>query len=210
MNIEQAYDIWADRYDTDQNLTRDLDQQVTVETLSPFTFKSVIELGCGTGKNTRFLLTKAQRVIALDFSEKMLSQARGKITDERATFRRTDITKPWKIPDHFADLITSSLVMEHIEDLPFIFNQARLKLKTGGYFFISELHPSRQYLGSKAGFFDTEDGRVNPTAYIHHISSFLDSARQNDFHLTILKEWFDTGIEDKPPRLVSFLFQVQK
>ncbi|MCF7801894.1 MAG: class I SAM-dependent methyltransferase [Candidatus Marinimicrobia bacterium] len=209
MNIEQAYDIWADQYDTDTNLTRDLDKRATQEALSSLTFHTVIELGCGTGKNTIFLLSKAQRVLALDFSEKMLSRARKNITDKRVTFQKADITQPWEVPDHFADLITSSLVMEHIKDLSFIFSQARLKLKTGGHFFISELHPFRQYLGSRAGF-DTENGRINPRAYTHHVSQFLDSARQNDFHLTTLREWFDANGTDKPPRLISFLFQVQK
>lgn len=207
MNIEKAYDIWADQYDTDTNLTRDLDKRATQETLSSLTFHTVIELGCGTGKNTRFLLTKAQRVLALDFSEKMLSRSRKNIADKRVTFQKTDITKSWEVPDQFADLITASLVLEHIDDLTIIFSQARLKLRSGGHFFISELHPFRQYLGSRAGFFNTENDRINPRACTHHVSQFLNSARQNDFHLITLQEWFDTNGKDTPPRLISFLFQ---
>ncbi|MCF7797818.1 MAG: class I SAM-dependent methyltransferase [Lentisphaeria bacterium] len=209
MNIEEAYDIWADQYDTDQNRTRDLDAKATLATLASVPFESVIELGCGTGKNTRFLLTRAHRVLAVDFSEKMLSQARKNIVDKRVTFQKADITQSWEVPDHFADLVTANLVLEHIGDLTFIFSQARLKLRPGGNFFISELHPFRQYLGSRAGF-ATEDGRVNPRAYPHHVSQFLDGARQNNFHLALLQEWFDTDGADKPPRLISFLFQANQ
>ncbi|MDV7140436.1 class I SAM-dependent methyltransferase [Maribacter sp. TH_r10] len=39
-----------------------------------------MELGCGTGKNTVWLLKKAQRIIGLDFSQEMLNIAKEKIT----------------------------------------------------------------------------------------------------------------------------------
>jgi ubiquinone/menaquinone biosynthesis C-methylase UbiE len=60
MSIEKAYDFWANQYDTNQNRTRDLDKISTIETLSKYDFKSVLELGCGTGKNTKWLLLKAK------------------------------------------------------------------------------------------------------------------------------------------------------
>jgi ubiquinone/menaquinone biosynthesis C-methylase UbiE len=52
MNVQEAYNHWSATYDTDTNLTRDLDRLVTTNTLSNLKFKSAIELGCGTGKNT--------------------------------------------------------------------------------------------------------------------------------------------------------------
>ena len=130
MTIEKAYNIWADQYDTNKNKTRDLDQKSTVQTLKKYSFESVIELGCGTGKNTMYLLTKAEKVLALDFSQEMLNIAKAKIIDPRVNFQEADVLKKWKASDSFADLITSSLILEHIEDLDFIFNQAFLKLKT--------------------------------------------------------------------------------
>ena len=78
MSIEKAYNAWAEQYDTNENKTRDLDIKATVESLSKYKFKHVLELGCGTGKNTSWLLTKAERVIGLDFSQEMLNIAREK------------------------------------------------------------------------------------------------------------------------------------
>ena len=52
MSIENAYNIWANQYDTNENRTRDLDKKSTIETLSKYEFENVLELGCGTGKNT--------------------------------------------------------------------------------------------------------------------------------------------------------------
>ena len=68
MSIEKAYNSWADQYDTNQNKTRDLDKTASIETLSKLNFEKVIELGCGTGKNTEWLVNKADQIIGLDFS----------------------------------------------------------------------------------------------------------------------------------------------
>ena len=58
MNIQKAYDDWSETYDSDQNRTRDLDQVVTEKTLANFRYKSILELGCGTGKNTPSLTNR--------------------------------------------------------------------------------------------------------------------------------------------------------
>ena len=97
MNIEKAYNIWADQYDTNSNKTRDLDTKSTIKTLNKFDFSKVIELGCGTGKNTTFLLKKADKIIGLDFSKEMLNKAKAKIKDERVEFRKADLTAEWNI-----------------------------------------------------------------------------------------------------------------
>jgi ubiquinone/menaquinone biosynthesis C-methylase UbiE len=88
----------------------------------------------------------------LDFSQEMLNKAKEKIADERVVFRKADLTESWEIDNNFAELITCSLTLEHIENLHHIFNQANLKLKKNGIFFISELHPFKQYSGSKAQY----------------------------------------------------------
>ena len=129
MSIENAYNIWARQYDTNVNRTRDLDKRCTIETLNNLVFKNVLELGSGTGKNTEWLLNKAERIIGLDFSQEMLNKAKEKISDKRVTFKKADLTKDWKVENNFADLITSSLTLEHIKNLDHIFFQANQKTK---------------------------------------------------------------------------------
>lgn len=206
MSIEKAYNSWADQYDTNQNKTRDLDVHATIKTLGKYDFDSVVELGCGTGKNTEYLLTKAKKIIGLDFSTEMLAFARQKIQDDRVVFQKADLTHEWELENDVADLITSSLTLEHIQDLDFIFQQARLKLKTDGIFFISELHPFKQYQGSRAKY-QTEDGTVELETYVHHISNFTSAAAKNGFQLLEVNEWFDEEKESETPRLISFVFR---
>jgi ubiquinone/menaquinone biosynthesis C-methylase UbiE len=206
MNIEKAYNIWADQYDTNSNKTRDLDSKSTRETLNKFDFSIVIELGCGTGKNTNYLLKKADKIIGIDFSQEMLNKAKAKIQDERVEFRKADLTAEWNIENNFADLITCSLVLEHIKDLDFVFNQANKKLKKGGIFFISELHPFKQYSGSKAKF-ETENGTQELETYVHHVSEYLSVASENGFELEELKEWFDEENKSGIPRLIGIVMR---
>ncbi|QCK15803.1 class I SAM-dependent DNA methyltransferase [Mangrovivirga cuniculi] len=205
MSIEKAYNSWADQYDSNDNKTRDLDAKATIETLSKYRFTNVLELGCGTGKNTQWLLTKAERIIGLDFSLEMLNHAKRKITDRRVEFKLADLTKEWDIENQFADLVTSSLTLEHIDDLNHIFNQAYQKLSENGIFFISELHPFKQYTGSKAKY-KTESGEEELEVYTHHLSDYLDNALRNGFKLLVVNEWFDDKTRNELPRLVTFVF----
>lgn len=68
--IKDDYDTWAHQYDIDSNPTRDLDKIATIESLSRLDFSKVLEIGCGTGKNTEWLITKASSLVGLDFSKK--------------------------------------------------------------------------------------------------------------------------------------------
>jgi predicted TPR repeat methyltransferase len=206
MSIEKAYDSWALQYDTSDNKTRDLDRKSAIDTLSKYEFKNVLELGCGTGKNTDWLLEKAERIIGLDFSQEMLAIAKLKISDDRVVFKKADLTKDWDVENQFADLVTSSLTLEHINDLDHIFSQANQKLKKNGLIFISELHPFKQYIGIKARF-ETENGVEELETFTHHISDYVNNAEKNGFRILEIKEWFDNSSPTDFPRLISFVFE---
>jgi ubiquinone/menaquinone biosynthesis C-methylase UbiE len=206
MNIQKAYNEWSASYDSDENLTRDLDQQVLREALASLHVQSILELGCGTGKNTSFLIQIGRRVHALDFSEGMIAKAREKVRAENVKFSIADLTRQWPCEDESYQLIVCSLVLEHIEDLVFIFSEAFRVLQEKGRFLIHELHPFRQYEGKKARF--ERDGETTEIpAFVHHISDFTNAASQQGFTLVKLDERWHAADQNKPPRLVSFLFE---
>ncbi|HJR81207.1 MAG TPA: class I SAM-dependent methyltransferase [Anaerolineales bacterium] len=206
MSIQKAYDDWSDTYDTDENLTRDLDQKVTQEILAKLHFDSILEIGCGTGKNTMFLAQIGATVYAVDFSEGMIRKARDKVKAENVHFAMMDITQKWNVEDQSFDLVVCNLVLEHIESLSFTFAQAARVLKENGRFFINELHPFKQYEGKKARFYREEE-TIEVGAFVHHISEFLNAARANGLALVELSEHWHEKDRGKSPRLLSFIFE---
>lgn len=206
MNIRQAYNTWAVQYDTNDNKTRDLEAKVLRMSLAEIPFDSCLEVGCGTGKNTVWLVNKAKQVRAIDLSEEMLAKARQKITSDSVQFTQADITNEWSFADQLYDLISFSLILEHIQDLDRIFREASRFLKQGGFIYIGELHPFKQYTGTKAHF-DTEQGRHIVECYTHHLSDFIQIAKKYELSLFDVNEYFDNDLKDAMPRILTILLK---
>ena len=206
MSVKEAYSEWSATYDVDRNLTRDLDGQVTREALENIHCKSILEIGCGTGKNSSLLAKIGEKVLAIDFSRAMTDKAKEKTRADNVTFSVADIMGEWPCADQSADLIVCNLVLEHIADLSFIFSEAFRCLAKRGSFFICELHPFRQYQGTKANF--RRDGETTEIqAFVNHISDFTKAAKENGLTLDAFHEWWHQEDQGKPPRLVSFMFK---
>jgi malonyl-CoA O-methyltransferase len=116
-----------------------------------------------------------------------------------------DLTKRWHCEDGAYDLITCNLVLEHIQNLSHIFSEAARMLQPGGKFFINELHPFKQYRGTKARF-EKGEALIEVDAFVHHISDFIHAATASGLNLITLNEYWHEADQDKPPRLVSFIF----
>lgn len=206
MNINKSYDNWAKSYDLSDNPTRDLDERITAEFLKGLQFNNTLEIGCGTGKNTCRLSEISKKVESLDFSEEMIKIAKDKVKLDNVNFSVGDITHLWPFKNHQFELITCNLVLEHINDLEFIFSEANRTLTNGGSFFISEFHPFRQYQGKMATF--KKNGlQVEIQSFIHHVSDFLNASSLNGLILKELKEWWHPKDNNHPPRIISFWFQ---
>ena len=206
MDPKNAYNNWASQYDTNENKTRDLEAKALTEMLAKVKFNSCLEIGCGTGKNTEWLERKAEHVTAVDLSEEMLSKAKEKIQSPKVEFLVADIKRDWMFTEKSFDLVSFSLVLEHIEDLDPIFKEVSRKLNQGGYVYIGELHPFKQYTGSKARF-ETERGLQIVECYNHHISDFIQPAKSNGLRLLELDEHFDNDDRSSIPRILALLFQ---
>ena len=204
-SIKKSYKYWSEIYDTNENKTRDLDLFISKEILSQIEFKTVLEIGCGTGKNTVWLSEKANNIIAVDFSPEMIQIAENKVKSSSVKFIESDITQPWTFINSPVDLVNINLVLEHIENLDFIFKNSSNNLKKGAYLFISELHPFKQYTGSQAKF---ENNKVK--SFIHHISDFTSIAKKYNLKCEEIIESFDSpkkANEREIPRLLSILFK---
>ena len=206
MDTRQAYNEWAAQYDTNLNRTRDLEARSLRETLGHLDFDNCLEIGCGTGKNTVWLLEKARHITAVDLSEEMLARARSKVTDQAVRFARADITAPWTFRDRLYDLVTFSLVLEHIADMAPVFREAAASLKEGGYVYIGELHPFKQYAGSKARF-ETASGTQVVDCFNHHISDFTHLPHGFGLVPVLVNEYFDDDDRSGVPRILTVLLK---
>lgn len=206
MNVEKAYNSWSLQYDCNENKTRDLEAIALKKILFGKKFKNCLEVGCGTGKNTAWLLTVCDHITAIDLSEGMLAIAKEKLASEKVHFEIVDVTKDWTFAKGVYDVVTFSLMLEHIEDLGAIFQKLAKVTATGTIVYIGELHPFKQYAGSKARF-ETETGTQVLTCFNHHISDFTNAAHENGFKLIQIEEQFDDQDRSQIPRILNLLFE---
>lgn len=203
MDIAAAYDQWSSLYDSNENKTRDLDATALRTNFKGMHFQNILEWGCGTGKNTEWLATICGNLTAVDLSPGMLAIAKEKVTAQHVQFMEGNLLHSFPARVEY-DLVCCNLVMEHLEDLRPPFGHISAALKSGGFFYCSELHPFKQYAGSRARFEKDGETVVVP-CFTHHISDFLDAAETSGLKLVSLKEWFDDN-DRSIPRLLTLLF----
>ncbi len=199
-SVATAYDRWAASYDGQVNRTRDLDALMLREHGPRVRGRTVLELGCGTGKNSAWIAAECTRLVALDFSPAMLAIARERVTGDHVHFVEHDICDRWPVDDASMDVVLGNLVLEHVEDLQPVFAECARVLRKGGKLFLSELHPVRQLLGGQAHFEDATSGAtVHVPAYRHSVSEFVNFGLAAGFKLRALGEWTEEGAEPAEP-----------
>ncbi len=206
MNVKEAYQEWSEQYDTNENKTRDLEAVALRSVLSSIHFDKVLEFGCGTGKNTVWFEQNAKEILSADFSEAMIAKAAEKINSPKVQFAVADINEPWDFSKEKFDLVSFSLVLEHIQNIEAVFNKINQVTESGAFVYIGELHPFKQYAGSKARY-TTPEGEQIVTCYTHNMSDFIKAANKYNFSLMDLEEWFDDNDRSQIPRILTLLFK---
>ena len=206
MQVDESYNEWAAQYDSNRNKTRDAEGKMLRDMLQHFTGDTILEMGCGTGKNAVWLQHRGRKLTCVDFSDGMLQQAKEKIRASHVEFIKADMTQSWDFAEGPYDLVTFSLVLEHIENLEPVLQKAVRVLSSGGLLYIGELHPFRQYSGSKARF-ETAEGTQVVTCYDHHISHFVQPLLKAGLQLLSIEEVVDDEEGKSLPRVIGLLFQ---
>ncbi|KAI1436313.1 methyltransferase small domain-containing protein [Xylaria sp. CBS 124048] len=206
----EAYNKWAAVYDTDNNFLQALDTQ-ELKTLFPRFLRSIhspkpwrlVDLGCGTGRNTKLLLNiphshsdsdSQSEVIALDASEGMIRVAQSSLAaadGENPTnvkfalfdLSTTSTTPPSSMPLHAADALISTLVLEHVP-LPAFFAHAARLLRLDGVLLLTNMHAHMGGI-SRAGFVDTDSGvKIRPRdSFAHTVDEVVAEARRHGFEV---------------------------
>ncbi|EED21561.1 conserved hypothetical protein [Talaromyces stipitatus ATCC 10500] len=224
----QAYDQWADVYDTDGNFLQALDTIEMMSLLPNFWTQvkdraektgrpdcKLVDLGCGTGRNTLQLLdivsqdTQKEKIhiIGVDASNGMLDVARQRINDFQSPTTSIEVklapfdllaaqspinTQARELLQN-ADGIISTLVLEHIP-LDIYFSTAASILRPGAYFLVTNMHADMGRL-SQAGFVDSVTGKkVRPSrSYAHDAGDILVEAARAGFEVLSLPSTVNTS-----------------
>lgn len=205
--IRDGYDRWALVYDHDANPLPALEEPLVREAIGDANGLSVLDLGCGTGRHALWLAAEGARVTALDFSEGMLAEARGKPGAGAIRFIVHDLNRPLPFEDGGFDLAVSGLVLEHLRDLDAFFRETRRVLRADGRAVLSAMHPAMFLRGSQARFTDPESGEiVQPGSYPHTLGDFVMAAVRTGFRIEGIGEHApDAAFAARYPRAEKYV-----
>lgn len=97
---------------------------------------TVLDVGCGGGTKSKYLINKGLRVMGIDFSENFIAIAKQEVPE--ATFRVMDIHDIDQLEERF-DGIFMQAVLLHIpkKDVEGILQKAVQKLNSSGYLYVA-------------------------------------------------------------------------
>jgi predicted TPR repeat methyltransferase len=201
-----AYDQWASVYDTDGNMLQAIDDLCLstllpsfLSTLSASKEISILDLGCGTGRNTSKLLSFAYpastsvRITGVDFSAGMLNIARSKLTplvsSSSTLSLRLECRDPFSsssssLPQQHA--IISTLVLEHIP-LATFFSTLSALLVPNGQALVTNMHADMGR-SSQAGFVNADGIKVRGSSFVHTVEETIEAAQEAGLELVDVRE----------------------
>jgi len=98
--------------------------------------KTILDLGCGTGRFSEALAIRFDaEVVGIDPSKKMLEQAQGKQRDRRVQYE-PGRGEAIPLPDNSVDLIFMSMIFHHFDNPTLAARECRRVLRDGGTVFL--------------------------------------------------------------------------
>jgi 2-polyprenyl-3-methyl-5-hydroxy-6-metoxy-1,4-benzoquinol methylase len=209
LSTREAYDLWSEVYEVDGNPLTVLDDRRFHSVIAAdLSGQRALDMGCGTGRLSLELARRGAQVTGVDFSARMLAAARAQaVRDGLAIeFVEHDMHEPLTFNRGSYDLVTSGLVLEHIENLGAFFKQMASFMKPGAQAYVSAMHPVLMLRGTQASFKDPRTGtRIRPVSYSHSVADVQRAMRESG--LSLVDFWEDKPSEDlmqQYPRAVPY------
>jgi len=131
------------------------ERPATISLIEPVDGLRVLEVGCGGGHLTEWLVERGADVTAFDVSPVMLRLARRRVGD-RATFLLADASAPLEFAaDNSFDLVVASLVLHYIADWRPVLREFRRVLRSDGAVVCSTHHPTMDWEIGGGDYFDS-------------------------------------------------------
>jgi ubiquinone/menaquinone biosynthesis C-methylase UbiE len=121
------------------------ERPATIALLGDVTGKRVLEVGCGAGLLTEWLVSNGAVVTAVDVSSQMVTLARKRVGD-RARVVLADVAAPLTdVADGSVELVVASLVLHYVRDWMAVFREFRRTLTSDGAVVFSTHHPAMDW-----------------------------------------------------------------
>jgi ubiquinone/menaquinone biosynthesis C-methylase UbiE len=153
----RQYDAMAGAYgaqNADSAFNAYYERPATIALLGDVTGQRVLDVGCGPGALTGWLVDHGATVTAIDVSPEMVRLARDRVAG-RARILQADLAEPLTFAaDRGADLIVASLVLHYVADWGPVFAEFRRVLADDGAVVFSTHHPAQDWqLHSRDDYF---------------------------------------------------------
>ncbi len=138
-SIDENYLAHNERPDSWNNL---YERPAMLSQFPPFQGKNVLDLGCGSGFYTEYVLSQGGRVTAVDASQNLLDRLSQRLKSPGLRLVCADIAEPLSFlqSDSF-DYVICSLVIHYIEKWESLLTELWRVMKRDGLLYISTHHP---------------------------------------------------------------------
>jgi SAM-dependent methyltransferase len=213
VGAREGYGIWAATYE--QTVKRDMDLWLLaqIKSVSWSAIDRAVDLGCGTGRTGEWLAAHGVRELhGVDLTPEMLEQARQRNVFAQLVVGDVGATG---LPTAGYDLVTTSLVDEHLADLGPLYREAARLARSDAAYVLVGFHP---FFIMKVGMpthFDAPNGQpLAIETHVHLMSDHVKAALAAGWELAEMHEqiiddrWVETKASWAPYRdtPISFAF----
>jgi malonyl-CoA O-methyltransferase len=191
LDPQAAYALWAPTYPPHaHNALMAVEQRIVLSLLPELAGRTVLDIGCGSGRYLRELRDRGGNAIGLDLSAPMLTKARQMTT----RVARADLcTLP--IDAMSVDVIVCALALGDVPNLAAPLAEMARVLRPGGCLVYSVVHP----VGATAGWsrtFEAGGRQIAIEGYWHSVDDHRQACAAAGLSITA---WAEPGLSESGP-----------
>jgi malonyl-CoA O-methyltransferase len=185
VDVVRGYALWAADYPpAAHNPLMRVEERAVLELLPDLHGRSVLDLGCGSGRYLQRLAASGARLaVGCDLSAEMLAQAAGR---ERRLVRAEATRLPFA-PCSF-DVIVCGLMVGHLGRLDPVLREVARLLALGGTVVYSDLHPDGALAGWKRVFEGRDGRRYALPHHVHGRENHFEACRRAGLAVRTVRE----------------------
>lgn len=134
---EEGYDLYAAEYDKKLEYLNSFEKDVVLRLLGDLSGMRVLDVGCGTGRLFKEVISRNGELVGTDVSAEML-----KVAGQKYPSVETTVADIENLPfeDESFDVVLALLVVVHLKDLKSAFEEVFRVLRPGGFFIVSNIN----------------------------------------------------------------------